>query len=95
MSRNIVETLLGVQFSDAADQLRAVLDRRLGAPVAHRLVGAPDRVAQLVVGDRRVLLDGLPGGRIDNGVKAHGRKLAPARRRFRTTAGHAILRSRA
>jgi hypothetical protein len=77
--------LLGVDLADAADELRALLDGRRGAPLPDRLVGAADRVAQVVVGDRRVLLDGLAGCGVHHRVVAHEflplvamwRKLAP------------------
>jgi hypothetical protein len=77
--------LLGVDLADAPDELRALLDGRRGAPLPDRFVGAADRVAQVVVGDRRVLLDGLAGCGVHHRVVAHEflplvamwRKLAP------------------
>ena len=64
-----------VQVADLADQRRALGD---GGGLRPRFVGGvgpADRLAQRVVGDRRVLLDRLPGGGIDYGVIAH---LAPS-----------------
>ena len=64
--------LLGVELADAAHERRALLHRRGGAPLPVCRVRAADRIAQSVVGDRLVLLDGLSGGRVHDGVVAHG-----------------------
>ena len=64
--------LLGVQLADAADERRALLDRRRARSSSRCAASArPIASSQVVVGDRRVLLDGLAGGRVDHGVVAH------------------------
>ena len=62
---------LGVEPADGADQLRPLGDGRALAPGAVRAIGSGDRVGELGVGDLRVLLDDLVGGRVDHCVAAH------------------------
>ena len=65
----------GVQLADAPHERGAIGDGRTLRPFPVRPVGAGDRVPQLVVGDRRVLLDRLAGRGVDNCV--HARHFAP------------------
>ena len=57
-----------VQFADAADEGRALLDRGRLRPGAVRLVGCGDRGLELGVGDGVVGLDRLAGGGIGYGI---------------------------
>ncbi len=59
---------LGVQFADAADEGRALLDRGRLRPGAVRLVGRGDRGLELGVGDGVVGLDRLAGGGVGYGI---------------------------
>jgi hypothetical protein len=53
------------------DELGALGDRRAGGPRAVGLIGAGDCAPEVGVGDLRVLLDELVGGRVDYRVAAH------------------------
>jgi hypothetical protein len=60
-----------LKLSDAAHPRGTLSERRGGPrPRALRAIRTIDRVAQIVVGDRRILLERLTGRRIDNCVHA-------------------------
>jgi hypothetical protein len=61
-----------VQLGDAPDDRGALLDGLALAPAGVRLRGPPDGSSQVVVGDRVVGLERLPGGGVDDGVVGHG-----------------------
>ena len=65
---------LGVELGDLLDQRGALGDGGLQRPVPVGLIRRRDRRREVLVGDLRVLLDRLAGGRVDDCVLAH---LAP------------------
>src|SRR4029077_17752604 len=62
---------LGVELAHAPHERGAIGDGGSSGPFPVGPVGAGDRLAQLVVGDRRGILDRLAGRGIDNCVHAH------------------------
>ncbi len=65
--------LLAVQLTHPPNQSRSLPHRGHAGPVAMSLVRPGDRVPELLIADRRILLDGLPRRRIDHRIHAHTR----------------------
>ena len=80
---------LGVQLADAAHELGALLDARRSRPLLVRLVRQRDGRLELVVRDRRVVLDGLAGGRIDDRVIGSSSSCSPPLASLRLTSASA------